>query len=222
MAEAVIFDVDGTLIDSNQYHAEAWVDAFAGCGLRVCLPEMRAQIGKGADQLLPVFLSADQIRSMGKELKTIRGSVFKKRYLSRIKPFAHVRDLFERLLADGRKVALASSAEKDELAAYKNIAGIADLVPAETSSDDAQKSKPHPDIFQAALGKLGCRPEFAIVVGDTPYDCEAAGRAGIPFVGVTSGGWSTRELRQPGCVEVYPDIAALLDDYDNSPLKWDL
>jgi HAD superfamily hydrolase (TIGR01509 family) len=219
MAEAVIFDVDGTLVDSVALHAQAWVDAFRDFGHAVTFEEARRQIGKGGDQLLPVFLDRAEIEARGEALEKHRGEILKSRYLPRIEPFPGVRALFERLIADGRRVALASSAKEDELAHYKRIAGIDDLVQVETSSDDAERSKPYPDIFQAALARLGkIDPATAVVVGDTPYDAEAAAKAGLATVGLTCGGWSEAELRQAGCVAVYRDPADLLARYEGSPL----
>lgn len=219
MPDAVIFDVDGTLVDSVALHARAWVDAFRDFGHEVAFEDARRQIGKGGDQLLPFFLDRAEIEARGAALEEHRGAILKARYLPRIVPFPEVRALFERLIADGRRVALASSAKQDELAHYKRIARIDDLVRTETSADDAARSKPHPDIFAAALARLGhLDPTAAIVVGDTPYDAEAAARAGLRTVGVTCGGWSEAELTAAGCIAVYRDPADLLARYATSPL----
>jgi HAD superfamily hydrolase (TIGR01549 family) len=219
MADAVIFDVDGTLVDSVALHAHAWVDAFRDFGHAVAFEDARRQIGKGGDQLLPVFLDRAEIEARGPALEEHRGKILKERYLPRIAPFPEVRALFERLIADGKRVALASSAKEDELAHYKRLAKIDDLVRVETSSDDAEKSKPHPDIFEAALARLGpTDPAAVVVVGDTPYDAEAAAKAGLRTVGLTCGGWSEAELREAGCVAVYRDPADLLARYAGSPL----
>ena len=130
-----------------------------------------------------------------------------------------MRALFERLLDDGQRIALASSAKQDEIRTYKEIAGIADLVDTETSSDDAEKSKPHPDIFQAAIARLdGAEAADIVVVGDTPYDAQAATKAGLRTIGVTCGGWSEANLRKAGCIAVYRDPADLLAHYDESPI----
>jgi HAD superfamily hydrolase (TIGR01509 family) len=217
--KAVVFDVDGTLIDSVDVHAQAWVDAFAEFGHEVRFGDVRRQIGKGGDQLMPVFLSKAEIDRFGEELEERRGALFKERYLHRIKPFPGVRELFQRVIADGKAIALASSAEEDELAEYKKIANIADLIDVETSSDDAEKSKPHPDIFRAALARLEiAQPAQALVIGDTPYDAEAAAKAGLRTVGLLCGGWSEDELKRAGCVGVFRDPADLLARYPESPL----
>jgi phosphoglycolate phosphatase-like HAD superfamily hydrolase len=127
--------------------------------------------------------------------------------------------LFERLKADGKRIALASSAKGDELQTYKKITGIGDLLETETSSDDAEKSKPHPDIFEAALERLGqISPERVVVIGDTPYDAEAAGKAGLRTIGVLCGGFPEADLRGAGCIAIYRDPADLLGRYDESPL----
>ena len=219
MPKAVIFDVDGTLVDSVDLHARAWVDVFQEYGHEVAFKDVRSQIGKGGDQLMPVFLKPEEIEARGEELADRRSAILKERYLPQITAFPKVRQLLERVLADHTKVALASSASKDELKTYKAIAQIEDIVQEETSSDDAEQSKPHPDIFEAALRRLdGIQPGEAIVVGDTPYDAEAANKAGLRTVGLLCGGWSEHDLRQAGCIAVYQDPADLLAHFDGSPL----
>ena len=219
MAKAVIFDVDGTLVDSVDHHARAWVDAFRDFGHAFGFAEVRRQIGKGGDQLLPVFLSAAEIGETGEALETHRRAVLKQHYLGRITPFPDVRELFERLRADGKHVALASSAKQAELEHYKKLVRIEDLVDAETSSDDAEKSKPHPDIFLAALQRLGGpSPATVLVVGDTPYDAQAASKAGLRTIGMLCGGWSEADLTGAGCIAIYRDPADLLARYDSSPI----
>lgn len=222
MPEAIIFDVDGTLIDSVDLHARAWVDAFHDYGHEVSFDAVRKQIGKGGDQLMPVFLSQEELDAKGKELEEHRGQVLKDRYLPQVTAFPDVRALFERLLADGKQIALASSAKEDELKTYEEVAEITGLVQVETSSDDAENSKPNPDIFEAAMERLGdVRPEDVVVVGDTPYDAEAAGKAELRTVGLLCGGWSEEDLRRAGCIAIYKDPADLLAHYDESPLARD-
>lgn len=215
MIKAVIFDIDGTLVDSVDFHAEAWQRAFQHFGREVAFREVRQQIGKGGDQLLPVFFSRAELDDYGDEMEKFRGELYKREYLPRVRAFPRVRELFERIRDDDKRIALASSAKEDELGAYKKIARIADLVEEETSADDADKSKPHPDIFQATLAQLGdIKPADAVVIGDTPYDAEAAGKAGLPTVGVLCGGFPEQELRAAGCVRIYRDPADLLANYD--------
>ncbi len=215
MLKAVIFDVDGTLVDSVDLHAKAWQDAFKDFGHDFEFDQIRQQIGKGGDQLLPVFLTQEEIEAKGEELETHRGKVLKQRYLSQIQAFPGVKALFERLRNDGIRTVLASSAKADEVETYMSITGIEDLVDEQTSSEDAEKSKPHPDIFQAAMKKLdGITPADVLVIGDTPYDAEAAGKAGLRAVGVLCGGFPEAELRKAGCIAIYGGPEDLLRQYD--------
>jgi len=217
--ETAIFDIDGPLVDSVDLHAQSWQAAFERFGKRVALADVRRQIGKGADQLMPVFLSPKELSDFGAELDNYRSQLFKREYLPRVKGFPKVRELFERLRQDNKRLVLASSAKGDELEAYKRIADIEDLVEGETSSEDAERSKPYPDIFAAALGRLGeVAPRTVMVVGDTPYDAEAAQKVNLDTTGLLCGGWSREALRAAGCVAVYRDPADLLARYKDSPL----
>jgi HAD superfamily hydrolase (TIGR01509 family) len=219
LIKAVIFDVDGTLIDSVNQHAKAWQDAFRDFGHEFELQAIREQIGKGGDQLLPVFLTRGEIDAKGEHLEKHRAAILKERYLSQIKAFPKVTELFKRIRADRIRIALASSAKTDELQTYKKIAGIDGLVDVETSSDDAEKSKPHPDIFQAAMAKLNNVQKSAVVaVGDTPYDAEAAGKAGLSTIGFLCGGFAEAALREASCFAIYDGPADLLARYDRSVL----
>ena len=213
--EAAIFDVDGTLIDSVDFHTIAWVEAFAEFGVTTDFEKVRRQIGKGGDNLMPVFLSQKQIRAFGEDLETFRSGHFKRKYLEYLQPFAGVRPLFERLIDNGIRIALASSAKPDELQVYKKIAEIDDLLDAETSSDDVEESKPDPDIFQAAVRQLhGIAKDRIIVFGDTPYDAEAAAKAGLRSIGVLCGGFPARSLTKGGCSAIYRSPSNILIHYD--------
>jgi HAD superfamily hydrolase (TIGR01549 family) len=220
MPTSIIFDIDGTLVDSVDLHAEAWREAFRHFGFDIPFARVWEQIGKGSDQLIPALLPADAVKDKGKEIDKYRGKLFKRDYLPRVRAFPKVRELFERIWEDGKRIALASSAKEDELDTYIRLANVGDLIEAATSSGDAEKSKPHPDIFNAALDRLG-KPDPAdvVVVGDTPYDSEAAAKAGMRTVGVLGGGWPAETLRSVGCVAVYAGPADLLRNYDASPLK---
>jgi HAD superfamily hydrolase (TIGR01549 family) len=219
MIAAAIFDVDGTLVDSVDLHAKAWQEAFAQFGKKISLHQIRRQIGKGADQLLPVFFSKQELDEVGQELDEYRSELFKKEYLPQVKGFPKVRELFQRIKRDHKRIALASSAKSEELEIYKKVAKVADLIEDETSSQDADKSKPHPDIFEAALQRLpGITLDQVIVVGDTPYDAEAAAKANLQTIGFLCGVWNEKHLRQAGCVAIYKNPADLLARYDKSPL----
>jgi phosphoglycolate phosphatase-like HAD superfamily hydrolase len=217
--KAVIFDVDGTLVDSVDLHAKGWQDAFAEFGYAIEYLKIRSQIGKGGDQLLPVFLSQADMATKAEAIEKRRSEIFKTRYLPKVVGFPNVRQLFRRLQMDGVKTLLASSAKGDELGFYKRRAGIEDLVDEETSSEDADKSKPHPDIFEAALARMpGIRPKDILVVGDSPYDAEAAAKAGLRTIGVLCGGFSEEDLRAAGCVYVLRDPSDLLSRYHEGSL----
>ena len=210
MPKAAIFDLDGTLLDSVDLHALAWREAMAKFGHDVTFEQVRSQIGKGGDKLIPIFLSANEQRDHGKEMEEWRGQRFKTAYLPLVRPFSAVPDLFRRVRDAGIQVAVASSAKKDELDKYLDIARISDLVDVKTSSDDAEESKPAPDIFEVVLKRLKIEGRDAIAIGDTPYDALAAGKAGITTIGVLCGGFTETSLREAGCAEVYPGPAALL------------
>jgi phosphoglycolate phosphatase-like HAD superfamily hydrolase len=216
LPKAAIFDLDGTLLDSVDLHALAWQEALIEFGHDVSFEQVRGQIGKGGDKLIPVFLSADEQREHGKEME--RGNRFKAKYLPLVRPFSAVPELLQRVRDTGLSVAVASSAKKDELAKYLEIARIAGLVDVTTSSDDAEESKPAPDIFEVVLGKLEIEGGDAVAVGDTPYDAAAAGKAKIATIGVLCGGFTEDSLRQAGCAEVYPGPAALLACFGGSLL----
>jgi HAD superfamily hydrolase (TIGR01549 family) len=207
--KAAIFDLDGTLLDSVDLHALAWHEAMVKFGHDVTLEQVRSQIGKGGDKLIPVFLSADEQRDHGKELEEWRGRRFKTSYLPLVRPFSAVPDLLRRLRDAGLRIAVASSAKRDELDKYLDIAGIADLVDATTSSEDADESKPAPDVFEIILKKLKIAGADAVAIGDTPYDATAAGKAGVATIGVLCGGFTETSLREAGCFEIFRGPAAL-------------
>jgi len=216
MIEAVLCDIDGTLVQSNWLHASAWKDAFAQIGIDVPLEDVRRQIGKGGDELIPVFVPWWKREAVEQPLKRYREFIFREQYLSQVKPFPKVRELLQHMKQAGIKVSLASSAHQKDLEDYKRIANIEDLVEKSSSSDDASRSKPHPDIFEATLKKLGVQSKNALALGDTPYDAEAAGKANVWTVGVTTGGWTESELMAAGCIEVYKDVAELLENFERS------
>lgn len=215
MVEAVIFDVDGTLVDSVDLHARAWREALSHFGVEVPYPTVRAQIGKGGDQLIPALVPEDWLEELGEPLEAFRGRLYREVYLPQVAAFPAVRRLFARLRADGKRLALASSAKDDELGHYVRIAAVEGLFDASTSADDADRTKPHPDVFEAVLRKLGDPPpERCRVVGDTPYDAIAARRAGLTPVGLLCGGFPAELLRRAGCVLLHRDPASLLAAYE--------
>ena len=218
MPKAAIFDVDGTLLDSVDLHAMAWHEAMIRFGHNVSFEQARRQIGKGGDKLIPVFLTEDEQRDHGKELDSWRSEHFKAKYFPLVRPFSAVPNLLQRSRDAGLRIAIASSAKKDELKKYLDIAGVQKLVDEIVSSEDVEESKPAPDIFEAVLKKLAIDSHDAVAIGDTPYDAEAAGKAEVRTIGVLCGGFTEDELRKAGCAEVYPGPAALLACFERSLL----
>jgi HAD superfamily hydrolase (TIGR01509 family) len=212
---AFIFDIDGTLVDSNELHVDSWDRAFRRFGKEFPRGKLRAQIGKGSDQYLPEFLSADEIDRFGKALDDYRSDLFRKEYLPKVRPFPKVRELFQRIRDDGKSIVLASSGKKADTKYYIDLLQISDLIEGYTSGDDAEHSKPAPDIFAASLKKLGnLAPSKAITVGDTKFDVAAARKAGLRTIALICGGTSESILREAGAIAVYRDPADLLAHYD--------
>lgn len=215
--KAVILDIDGTLIDSNGAHADAWVDALAEHGYAVDCDRVRRLIGMGGDKVLPELTGLEQDSHEGQQISQRRSNIFRERYLPKVQPLPGTRDLLQRIRAEGLELGVATSAKGDEVEALLRTARVNDLVKARTTSSDVSRSKPDPDIVQAALDLMEQSPSATVMLGDTPYDVQAAGRAGVAIVAFRSGGWSDGDLQ--GAVAIYDDPADLLAHYDESPLK---
>jgi HAD superfamily hydrolase (TIGR01509 family) len=212
----VLLDVDGTLLDSNDAHAMAYVDALRAHGVERGFAEVRKLIGMGSDRILPKLADVDAESELGKAISDQKRSTFRERYLSGLRPTRGARQLVQHLGARGLKLVVASSASGDELNQLLEAAQVADLLEAAVSSDDAEASKPAPDIVEAAVRRSGLAKERLIMLGDTPYDVEAALRAGIRIIALRSGGWDDRALA--GAVSIHDDPASLLDQIESSPL----
>jgi HAD superfamily hydrolase (TIGR01509 family) len=210
----VILDVDGTLVDSNRLHARAWIDAFTEAGLDAGgVDRVQRLIGMGSDKLLPAAVGVDSESELGKRLSERRGEHFRQRYLDRVRAIPGSRELPAAVRDRGLGVAVASSAKPDELRLLLERAGAAWLAELATSADEVDRSKPDPDVVQAALGRLGLEGREALMIGDTPYDVEAARKAGVPLVGVRCGGWTDAGLA--GAVAVHEHPADVLDHLDS-------
>lgn len=213
---AALFDVDGTLVDTNDLHAAAWQEAFRHFGLDKPVEAIRWQVGKGGDNLIPA-LFPDLAEERREAIEDFRSDLFKRCYLPRAKPFPGVRALFERLAEDGVRIVLASSSHSEEVDFHLSLIGCADLVAATTSRDDVESSKPCPDVFEAALAKAAAgRAEEAAVVGDTPWDARAAARLGLRTVGFRCGGFPDDALVEAGACELYDGPEDLLRRYERS------
>ena len=215
----VLLDVDGTLVDSNEAHARAWVDALEEHGRRVSLRRVRQLIGTGGDKLLPEVAGVSADSAEGREIDGRRQAIFAQRYLPFVRPCAGARALLERLRRERLTVVVASSADRRQLTPLLQRAGVADLVEDLASSDDAARSEPDPDILAAALDRAHLTPAEVVMIGDTPYDVESARRSGMPIIALRCGGWGDRELA--GATAIYNDPAALLEAYGRSPLAAD-
>ncbi|MBY0496551.1 MAG: HAD family hydrolase [Cyanobacteria bacterium] len=214
--KAVLFDVDGTLVDSNDAHARAWVKAFQEFSVKVNPTLVRRCIGMGGDKLMPEVSGIDENSALGEKISKRRGEIFKEEFLPRLKPFKGARGLVTALKERGYTAVAASSASKEDLKALLKIARAEDLMDDKTSSDDAEDSKPDPDIIEAALKLAKASPPDAIMIGDTPYDIEAARRAGLETIAFRSGGWTDRELAD--AIAIYDGPHDLLARLGESPL----
>lgn len=215
-ARAALLDIDGTLVDSNDAHARAWVETLAEAGHDVPFERVRPLIGKGGDKLLPELLGDELAEREGEKLSARRTDLFLERHVQTVRVFPEVRALLERMRADGFRLVVATSANERELEALMKIAGVGDLLYEQTTKDDADRSKPDPDIIHAALARAGTRASETLMLGDTPYDIEAAWKAGVGAVALRCGGWWDDQALA-GALGIYDDPAALLAAFDDSP-----
>ncbi|HEY4733969.1 MAG TPA: HAD family hydrolase [Gemmatimonadaceae bacterium] len=214
MLKGIIFDVDGTLVDSNDAHAESWVDTFAEAGYDVPFDVVRPLIGMGADKLLPQTVGVSNESDEGKRLTHRRSEIFREKYLPRLRALPGSRELVSRVRAEGLKAIVATSAKDQELKGLLNAARVEDLMEERATSSDAKRSKPDPDIVHAAIDESSLAPTHLVMIGDTPYDVEAATRASVRIIGFRSGGWKDEDLK--GAVEIYDGPADLLANYESS------
>jgi len=217
--KVVLLDIDGTLLLSNDAHAQTWVEAFAAFGYSIAYERVRPMIGMGGERVIPALVPGltDQ-EGVGKQVTERRKELVLTRYAPTLRPAPGARALLQHMRQAGLTLAVATSATGEELQALLKAAGVADLTDQETTSDDAERAKPDPDIIVAALRKVKVSPDEAIMLGDTPYDVQAARKAGVRAIGVRCGGWDDAQLLAEGAVAVYADPADLLAHYDSSPL----
>lgn len=214
MIKAIIFDIDGTLVDSVDYHAEAWVKAFKEYGYDFPHDQLRQQIGKGGSFIVGDLLSSSEAEKLESDISQYRKQYYQNNLLEKIQPFPKVKELLAAIKADNIKIVLASAARKETIAHYKKLLEIEDLIDGATSTDDVEKSKPEPDIFIAALEQISdLSPQEVIVVGDSPYDAIAGKKVSLSTIGVLCGGFKAETLKEAGCIAIYQDPADLLDHY---------
>ena len=213
----VLLDVDGTLLESNDAHAKAWVEAFEGAGLSLPFSLIREKIGKGGDKVLWEVAGLEEGSPQAEVITSNRKHIFRT-LLPNVGPTPGARELLLRMKAEGLAQIVATSAAKDELEGLLAAAGVADLIEqgARVTADDAKRSKPDPDIIRAAVERANVPQHELVMLGDTPYDVQAAKKAGVATIALRSGGWSDADLA--GAIAIYDDPADLLAHYDASPL----
>jgi phosphoglycolate phosphatase-like HAD superfamily hydrolase len=213
----VLLDIDGTLIDSNDAHARAWVDSLRAHGYVVPFEQVRPLIGMGGDKVLPELTGLDPESGEAERMSKTRSELFLKRELPSLRPTRGARDLLQHMLDVGFELVVATSAKVDEVRALLEQAGVSDLIQLASSADDAERSKPDPDIVRAALRLSGSQAAHSAMIGDTPYDVEAAARARVPAIALRCGGWwDDAALAQ--ATAIYDDPADLLAHFEESPL----
>ena len=216
IVRGVLLDIDGTLLDSNEAHAAAFTDALAEERLDVAFSRVRPLIGMGTDKLLPK-LGVNAKSKTGERVARRKKEIFRERYLPQIQPFRGARDLLAYMRKEGLARVVATSASEDEVHDLLHAAHIDDLIERETSSSDANASKPDPDILEAAIRKSNLDRRELVMLGDTPYDVEAALRAGVRIIALRCGRHSDDDLM--GAVEIYDDPRDLLLHFERSILS---
>lgn len=217
MIQAVLLDIDGTLIDSNEAHARSWMEALDEAGIAANYLQIRRLIGMGGDQLLPRVANISDDSDEGRKISKRRGEIFRSRYLPQLKVFPGVRELLQKMRDNQMQIVISSSASQEDLKSLLKKIQIGDLIQNATSADDADNSKPSPDLISAALKKTNANPQEALMLGDTPYDIQAAAKAGVRTVAFTCGGWGVEELKD--AIAIYEGPWQLLKEFENSPLK---
>jgi HAD superfamily hydrolase (TIGR01509 family) len=211
-----LLDIDGTLVDSNEAHVNAWVEVLRAHGFAVTPEDIWPLVGMGGDNLLPRVVGVSSESDLGKAISKERSEIFKERYLPHLQPFPEVRTLLTRMRERGLKLVAASSSKADEVEKLLEIAGVTDLMDESTSASDTRNSKPDPDLIHSGLERIGLPAGEVVMLGDTPYDIQAAGKAGVGVIAFRSGGFEDEDLDD--ALAIYDGAADLLARYDDSPL----
>ncbi len=213
----VLFDVDGTLVDTTYLHTVAWWEALRQYDHDVPMAEIHRGIGMGADQILDHLLGDERDKDADDDMTTAHDVLYGS-WWERLRPLPGGKDLLEAVAGRGLAVVLASSAKENELTILRRIIGADDAVTAATSSSDAERSKPAPDILEAALAQSQVDVDRCVFVGDAVWDVKAAAKLDIPCIGLACGGTSAAELKAAGAIETYRDPADLLGNLENSAI----
>jgi HAD superfamily hydrolase (TIGR01509 family) len=217
VASCAILDIDGTLVDTNYQHAVAWYRAFRQHDVVLPIWRIHRHIGMGGDQLVESLTDRETDEEKGDDIRTAEKALYLA-LIEEVEPLEGARDLIERLKEGGKTVVLASSAKEDEVEHYLDLLDARELADDWTTSADVEATKPEPDLVQAALDKAGVEPGDAVMLGDTPWDCKAAARAGVETVALITGGFSEQELTEGGAVAVFESIPELLERLDETAL----
>jgi HAD superfamily hydrolase (TIGR01549 family) len=216
MPLVTIFDVDGTLVDTNYQHALAWYRAFRNSGVVIPIWRIHRAIGIGSDRVVEMLAGEKVEHELGEKLRDAHGPLYQE-MIDEVEPMDGARDLLRDLKQAGHSVILASSAEEEEVERYIKLLDASDFIDGYTTSSDVKESKPEPDIVNAAIGKAG--GGNAVMIGDSTWDCKAASRANVPSIGVLTGGFSEQELTRAGAMKVFDSVEHLREHLNSTPLE---
>jgi HAD superfamily hydrolase (TIGR01509 family) len=217
VAQTAILDIDGTLVDTNYQHAVAWYRAFRQHDVILPVWRIHRHIGMGGDQVIAALTDEATEEEKGDDIRSAEKALYLA-MIEEVEPLEGARDLIERLKGADKTVVMASSAKDDEVEHYLDLLDARELADDWTTSADVEATKPEPDLVKAALDKAGAEPDDAVMLGDTPWDCEAARRAGVETVALMTGGFSEQELTEAGAAAVFESLPELLERIEETPL----
>lgn len=213
-----VLDIDGTLVDTNYHHALAWYRAFRQHEIVLPIWRIHRHIGMGGDQLVAALTDDRTEDEQGDDIRAAEKTLYFQ-FIEEVEPMDGARELIERLGQRGHKVVLASSAKEDEVEHYLDLLDARQLADAWTTSADVESTKPAPDLVSSALERVDGSADDAVMVGDTPWDVEAAGKLSVPTLAVRTGGFGVDELREAGAADVFESVIELCQKLDQTPLR---
>ncbi len=213
-----ILDIDGTLVDTNYQHALAWYRAFRQHGIVLPIWQLHRHVGMGGDQLVEALTDEETEREQGDEIRSTESALYME-MIEEVEPMEGASELILELRRRGHSVVLASSAKPEEVDRYLELLDASDQTDSATTSEDVEATKPHPDLVHAALKRAGADPADAVMIGDTPWDVQAAARAGVSTLTVMTGGFSREELSEAGAADVFESVAELCERLDETSLR---